>query len=261
MLYGEEKPPLEDLVHFGVKGMHWGVRKQPVQLSNETRVIKKGQSFQNVSAGKVPSLDRRVFTSHTVKDNLAYRSTYAKGLKILSDGQATYVNTITPKRNLKVGSEKQAFDAFKKLYEADKPGMIRAIADSYEELSRTMLFLGDVKDQKIADQNFKSFSKKGEDWLNKRGYDIFLTGAGTAHIDKKLADSYYTSLARQGLDAIVDQVDKKAKLGDDPIIILEPKKTAKLTSSIPLSENDIKIAGKKYKEEKRKQKKEAKANR
>jgi hypothetical protein len=26
-IVGHEKPPLQDLVHFGVRGMHWGVRK------------------------------------------------------------------------------------------------------------------------------------------------------------------------------------------------------------------------------------------
>lgn len=27
-IIGAEKPPLDEIVHFGVRGMHWGVRKQ-----------------------------------------------------------------------------------------------------------------------------------------------------------------------------------------------------------------------------------------
>lgn len=35
MIVGQEKPSLEDLVHFGVKGMKWGSRKQSSRYSND----------------------------------------------------------------------------------------------------------------------------------------------------------------------------------------------------------------------------------
>ena len=35
-IVGSEKPSLEDLVHFGVKGMKWGVRKQNPGLVGRT---------------------------------------------------------------------------------------------------------------------------------------------------------------------------------------------------------------------------------
>lgn len=258
MILGEEvKPPLDELVHFGVKGMRWGHRKEQ-ELSIETRTIEKGRKLQTVTAGGSASgkFERRVFVSHTVKDNLAYRSTYARTLKFMSDDAATFTNSMVTTRPLKVASEKAAFDTFKKLYDADRPGMIKALAESHEQMTRTMFMLGDVKDQKVVDINVKKYSKKGEDWVKNQGYGLFITGAGTDMINRKLADSYYGSLVKQGFDAIVDQTDVKAKLADDPIVVLKPRNSIKIKNTVPLTESDIDLAAKLYKEEKKRLKNE-----
>jgi hypothetical protein len=255
------KPSGEVVQHFGVKGMHWGVRKKepPAPLSTERRTIKKGQQLQTVTAEGGANLNRRVFTSHTKMDNLAYRSTYANSLKYVTNNADTFVNTVVPSRDLKVASEKDAFDEFKRLYEADKPGMINALAESFEASTRLMIGLSDVKDEKMVDIKRKDFSKKGEAWIDKQGYDLFLTGAGTAREKNELYDSYYSNLAKRGFDAIVDEVDVKGGLADDPIVILKPKGSVKVTNTIPLTEADIKLAGQNYKQENKRLKAERKA--
>lgn len=259
---GDEKPPLGVLAHFGIKGMKWGVRRTETQLSEERRVLKRGTEFQNVSAGRAVNVgERRIFTSHTEKDNLAYRSTYAKNLKYMSDNADTYTNKLTATRDLKVASEKDAFEAFRKMYEADKPGMIRAVAESHEALTRTMFGMSDKVDQKLVDDNVKRYAKKGDKWMHDKGYDLFLTAAGTDLVSRNVADRYYTSLVKQGFDAIVDQTDKKAKLGDDPIVVLKPKGNVKLKQTLPLTDDDIKLASKLYKEKKKSDKTQAKSNR
>lgn len=42
MILGHDKPPLtEDLVHFGVKGMKWGVRKKKTSDADNFDIIEK----------------------------------------------------------------------------------------------------------------------------------------------------------------------------------------------------------------------------
>lgn len=245
----DEKPSLEEaLVHFGVKGMKWGVRKK-AELSTERRTIAKGHQLQNVSAGKaVDTSGRRIFASHTAKDNLAYRSKYARVLRAISDDE-TYANTLVTTKKIKVASEKDAYDEFKKLYDKDPAGMTRVLAESQEALVRSMFGLGEVANLKTVDANFKTYSKKGEDWLEKSGYDLFTTASGTNLMRKEVADGYYNALAKRGFDAMIDHTDKKAKLADDPIIFLKPKDTVKVTETVPLSVEDIKLAKKLYKQE------------
>lgn len=240
------------LAHFGIRGMKWGQRKS-VERDDTERILKRGTELQTVTAGDAGKVnfDRRVFAAHTTKDKLVYQSTYAKVLKVITDEPDLYVNTLVPNKNLKVASEKAAYDAFKSLYEKDKPGMIRAIAESQEALTRKMLFLGDVKDQKTIDANFKKYSKKGESWLEKDGYDLFVTGAGASRTSTDIQNSYYTLLTKQGFDAIVDHTDKKAKMADDPIVILSPKSSTSLKSTVPLYKEQIDLATKAYREEKR----------
>lgn len=249
----------EFLAHFGVKGMHWGIRNAESKAReaynkeqySQDRVLKKGTSFQTVTAGGGVNLDRRMFTAYTDKDKLAYQSTYAKVLKVQTD-KDTFINTVTPNRDLKVASEKVAFDTFKALYEKDKPGMINAMAESYERVARTMMFAGDVKDQAVVDTKVKQYSKKGEKWVNKNGYDLFMIGAGTARTSSSLENEYYTSLTKRGYDAMVDHSDKAAKMADDPIVILKPRNTVSVKSEqVPLTKDDIKIATQAYKQAKK----------
>jgi hypothetical protein len=257
----------ERLIHFGVKGMKWGVRKKRPdeearkkyfkelkrgEYSTEGRVIKKGEKLQNVSAGQAVGIgDRRVFVSRTAKDNAQYRSTYARTLQVMSDNAALHTNTLVATKNLKVASEKAAYDAFKKMYDKDPAGMTRALAMSYEGLSRTMLGMSDVPDTKLIDSKARAYSKKGEDWVRTKGYDLFTTGTGTDMLPRDIADRYYTNLAREGYHAVRDHTDVRAKMADDPIVILRPKGSVALKDTVPLTEADIKLARSHYKEHNR----------
>lgn len=45
----KEKPPLDELIHFGVLGMHWGKRKDHTVSSNKTYKY-KGKEYPNKKA-------------------------------------------------------------------------------------------------------------------------------------------------------------------------------------------------------------------
>lgn len=68
----EEKPSLEDLAHYGVKGMHWGVQKARTgDVARETAVLDR------VASGKGSALDK----VHALAGSSALRLVKSGGLK------------------------------------------------------------------------------------------------------------------------------------------------------------------------------------
>lgn len=62
-----------ELFHFGVTGMKWGIRKKKDSLNSKDRILKKGTEIQSISKGEL-SLEkgRRLYSSHTKFDNDSY---------------------------------------------------------------------------------------------------------------------------------------------------------------------------------------------
>lgn len=61
MIVGQEKPPLEELVHFGVQGMRWGVRNdKPRSTSSRTKAPAKKMSSVELALAADARRRRRV---------------------------------------------------------------------------------------------------------------------------------------------------------------------------------------------------------
>lgn len=109
---GQEKPPLEDLVHVGVKGMHWGVRKSdgPSGVPNSTnRAAKKdaqefarAKQFYGEGAGT-----RRKLIKATVEGRSKRDPTYKKAF------DHHLANQDTSKHAAKAQSERKRKDVRK----------------------------------------------------------------------------------------------------------------------------------------------------
>ena len=69
-IIGAEKPPLDELVHFGVRGMHWGVRKARVAGGRADRIIfgKHGAAAikRGAARGKNPQAMRKAMRGRAV---------------------------------------------------------------------------------------------------------------------------------------------------------------------------------------------------
>lgn len=233
------------LMHYGVKGMKWGVRKKHYKsYMDSDRTLKKGFTVQNISANKARDVSRNnpVYTSHTTRDNNAYAGNYAATLEFRGD--KAYKNSLVLTKDVKIPSQKKAVESFMKLYNDDPEGMAKSIGKAYAELDH---FNGISKIRNAnANRIAKKFSKKGSDWVESKGYLLF-NQSMMATKEDKARTKYYELLKKQGYDAISDINDVQSGKGaDDPIIFINPKKSLKNVESRKLTVDEIELASARY---------------
>lgn len=234
-----------ELYHYGVKGMKWGVRKKQYKsYMNNDRTLKKGFAVQNISANKARDLSRNapVYTSYTPHDNNAYAGRYAKDMSYMGD--KAYKNDMVLMKDVKIPSQKKAVELFMKVYKEDPEGMASSIAKAHAEVDmfHNIAKIRNAKAERIA----KKFSKKGEDWVESKGYLLF-NQSMMATKETKARLKYYEVLCKKGYGAISDINDVQSGYNaDDPIIFINPKNTLKNVSSRKLTMDEIELADARY---------------
>ncbi|NLD46393.1 MAG: hypothetical protein GX660_04240 [Clostridiaceae bacterium] len=106
------------LMHYGILGMKWGVRRNPEQLgrkpkySTEPVVIKAGTSVYRITRTKKEKNDRDTFVFTDKKDAIKF----GKEMQNLMPGNKLFMMDIPIKRDIIGPSEKERVDNFLKLY-------------------------------------------------------------------------------------------------------------------------------------------------
>lgn len=226
------------LAHFGVKGMKWGVRKD--RGTSGDFVISKDNPLYNISANKPRDASGKVYAAFTKNDVINYRSMFVQQLKAFTDAPKIFSNAFELKGDLKVAGEKAQVEAFKKLWESDKKGIAKTLAESQVDIS----FVAAIINRGLKIDRTQAYQKKfmnaSEDYMMTKGYKQFQSAL--ALDTNKFQTPYYSLLAKRGYSALLDLNDVKAFGGEKPILVFKGKDHLRNRDTVELTESDVKLA-------------------
>lgn len=254
--------------HFGVKGMHWGIRKEKdTAKSTESKAARKEarKNFREFH-GKVfdkrmlaPELDKKAYDNFSTKE-----FTLKKG---------TTVRRVTQRKNEQLRST--TYVSFKKsdgdIYRAAMTARLfgggrKNYKNSYEATYKTLETLRSPSEKERFDAFVNLFDTPsiklkngktvtGREYLKdgvysnevktldsqRLGLAIYRNFTQNQFSETALNTAYFKSLRDKGYNAIVDDNDR-GFVSDTPLIVLNPNGTLKTMSVKALSADDINAA-------------------
>lgn len=189
----------EELKHHGVKGMHWGVRRDnpsgvPPVKSGDT-VIKKGTQFQRIATGSNMAYTQGVFLSYKAKDKDLYRGVLGRmRVSWLIQNEPGNVQlkqlTMTANKDIRIPPKQKRIDELDKLLATDKEAVIALINDGETAARRS-----------------KGYDVTKTNKVDNTMYERFNNSLGLGIEKHPIIAKYYDSLHKQGYDAIPDEND------------------------------------------------------
>lgn len=219
----------EMLLHFGVKGMKWGIRKSKDQINSKSRTIKKGTTIQNISSREFKKMDRHVYGAYTKADKLHYGDMMGNFMY----NERGYKNELKVKSDIKLPSDKELVKTFLSVAKNNPKQFAKDMSRAYND--------NHIFSEKTA-KHFERKINKVPSEYTKRGEKLAKSYISEL-VSNKAAKSraeFFGGLIKKGYDGMSDVNDRDQINGtQDPLIIFNPNKSLGSVKSVKLTKQDL----------------------
>ena len=229
----------DDIYHYGVKGMKWGVRRDKKELdrlagraykveynTDHSYTIKKGSKFHRVTANPENEKTGYAYVSFIDEDVKGYRKEISTWLHEAEGVAKTFDMTMKATKDIKVASEKEKIDAFIDLCSDNKLDYMSIIVQKESSTNKEGKLIG--KPAKLK----KILTNAGIDDDLATYYALFSMNIYKNDTNKKL---FIDALKSKGYDAIED-IEDSLSHRINPLIIFERENSLKVTKVTELPE-------------------------
>lgn len=232
-----------ELKHYGIKGMRWGVRRKKEQLDRISKraytteetpdkfIIKKGSKLHRVTS--TPTLEKKGFAyvSFTDEDVMGYRKEITKWYNLDTDIQ-TYDMTFKVKEDLILPKTKAQVEAFIDLYKNEK------ISDT----NIAYLYANNSSKDKLIGKPARLQKKLVDEGLPENLATRYALFSMSLYQNPTNRNILFEELRKRGYNAVED-VEDSFSHRTKPIIVFDREKTLQIQTIKPLP-----IPGKDYEE-------------
>lgn len=225
---------MNELYHYGVKGMKWGVRRTKKELGyDDDIVLPKDSAATHISVKqtKLNLEERPIYVTNNKQDARVYAGTFGSHLygKQVREGNkkpSVSVHVLSTKKDIKIAGEKAQRESFNKIFERHNKLFVEAMQRDYS----IALASGQIKDN----TPYKDFQKDKERMFSlyqASAMPVYLqykmgnSRSKTIALDMNIAEKIVDILLEKHYDGIVDLNDKGRWFGaESPIVIFNGKK-------------------------------------